>query len=322
MVAGANRVAPAPPVSPDRPRSAAKRPPSAGESASRAACLCVSGSSPAARRSFTSSASKELFAAGASGSAEPAAASSTTRAADAELGRPVRLGLPEQQVEHLPLKKQLLYAVGQLGWSALSGLVGLQLVYFYLPPDDPDTDEPVIPIHVTQNTFGYIFNVITLLASAGRLWDAVTDPLIASWSDRLVHRRGRRIPFLFAGGVPACVFCALMFVPIVDRESGWNVAWLALTQTLFYLFITVYCSPYAALLSELGHTAEERLNLSTWIAISFAIGTVLAAGPAGAPVLASTFSEWIADAFLGSAVPLPVSLSNGLAYLLPAHTPA
>ena len=194
-----------------------------------------------------------------SSSAAPATISTAAEAARR------RSSPSDKTPERLPLKKQLLYAVGQLGWSALSGLVGLQLVYFYLPPDDPDTGEPVIPVRITQRSFGYIFNVITLLASAGRLWDAVTDPIIASLSDRLVHRRGRRIPFLFAGGVPACVFCALMFVPIVDRESGWNVAWLALTQTLFYLFITVYCSPYAALLSELGHTAEERLNLSTWI---------------------------------------------------------
>ena len=127
---------------------------------------------------------------------------------------------------------------------------------------------------------------ITLLATAGRLWDAVTDPLIASWSDRLRHSRGRRIPCLAIGTLPAALFCALLFVPVVPERSGWNIAWLALMQTLFYLFLTVYCTPYFALIPELGHTAQERLNLSTWIAITFALGTIVGSS---APAIGGLF---------------------------------
>ena len=251
----------------------------------------------------------------------------------------------------LPLRLQWAYAIGQLGWSALSGLIGVQLVYFYLPPNKQDSDEPVIPIYVTQQTFLYIFNVITLIASAGRLWDAVTDPIIATWSDRCKHKKGRRIPFLFIGGLPAAIFCSLMFVPIVKHESPWNAVWLAFTQargvsarvrrTLasrsFSLrasrpqsrarltgasprrrsstcslpctarptrpssprrvaappppplartplahrpppslpfFILTLTSPPA----QLGHTEQQRLNLSTWISVAFVVGTTLASG--------------------------------------------
>jgi hypothetical protein len=52
-------------------------------------------------------------------------------------------------------------------------------------------------------------------------------------------------------------------------------------------------------------------------------GTILAAGPTGAPVLASVYGEWIADYFLGVATyPLPYSLASGLAYLFPEHVQA
>ena len=52
-------------------------------------------------------------------------------------------------------------------------------------------------------------------------------------------------------------------------------------------------------------------------------GTILAAGPAGAPVLASVYGEWIADYFLGVATyPLPYSLGSALAYLFPEHVQA
>eukprot|EP00929_Paragymnodinium_shiwhaense_P008293 TRINITY_DN112243_c0_g1_i1.p1 TRINITY_DN112243_c0_g1~~TRINITY_DN112243_c0_g1_i1.p1 ORF type:complete len:604 (-),score=90.67 TRINITY_DN112243_c0_g1_i1:178-1989(-) len=190
----------------------------------------------------------------------------------------------ERELESLPLGKQWLYAIGQLGWSVLSGLVGLQLVYFYLPPKDSETGRPVFPVHVTQKPFFAIFNIITLLATAGRLWDAVTDPIIAGWSDNCQHRWGRRIPFLAVGALPSGVLCVLLFMPPVPEESVWNIVWLAVMQCLFYLFFTVYVTPYFSLLAELGHTAQERLNLSTWASITFAIGTVIASS---APTIGS-----------------------------------
>mmetsp|Transcript_62263 Transcript_62263/g.181891 ORF Transcript_62263/g.181891 Transcript_62263/m.181891 type:complete len:573 (-) Transcript_62263:13-1731(-) len=188
--------------------------------------------------------------------------------------------------ERLPLGKQWMYAIGQMGWGSLTGLVGLQLVYFYLPPVDTQTGEPKFPVYITQAKIFYVLNVITILATTGRLWDAVTDPVIASLSDRLEHRRGRRIPFLAVGGLPSAVFCALLFVPVVGEESAWNIVWLGLVQMLFYFSLTLYVTPYFSLVSELGHTPQERLDLSTWISITYALGTVLASG---APAIGSVF---------------------------------
>jgi len=194
--------------------------------------------------------------------------------------------MPDHVIESLPIGKQWLYAMGQLGWSSLTGMVGLQLVYFYLPPKDADSGKPIFPIHVSQEPILIVLNVITLLATGGRLWDAVTDPLIASASDNLNHKWGRRIPCLAVGGLPAAVFCALLFIPPVAEESSWNILWLAVVQFLFYLAITVYVTPYFSLISELGHTAQERLNLSTWTSITFALGSVLASS---APAFGAAF---------------------------------
>ena len=52
-------------------------------------------------------------------------------------------------------------------------------------------------------------------------------------------------------------------------------------------------------------------------------GTILAAGDAGAPVLASVYGDWIAEYFLGTRVyPLPLSLSSGLSWCFPAAVQA
>lgn len=187
----------------------------------------------------------------------------------------------------LPLTKQWLYAIGQLGWSMLAGIMGLQLVYFYLPPKDEEGN-PIFPIFVPQSKILVIFNIITFIAVAGRLWDAVTDPLIANSSDGLQHPRGRRIPCMAMGGLPAAVSCWFLFMPIVDGESMWNVLWLVSMQALYYLFLTMYCTPYFCLVAELGHTPQERLNLSTWISVTYSIGTVSAAA---APAIGAAFSS-------------------------------
>ncbi len=172
----------------------------------------------------------------------------------------------------LPPSKQLAYAIGQLGWSTLINIIGLELVYIYLPPSNAG-----LPQLITDATFLVVLNAITLIAAFGRLWDAVTDPLIASWSDRSKHPQGRRIPFLFWGALPAAIACWAMFVAPVREVSSANLWWLLAMQVVFYLFLTVYVTPYFALLPEMGRNANERLNLSTWISITYALGIIVAA---------------------------------------------
>ncbi len=184
------------------------------------------------------------------------------------------------QVESLPLSKQIAYAIGQLGWSTLINIVSFTLVYFYIPPKDAG-----LPVFVTQAAFFVVLNVITLIAASGRLWDAITDPLIASFSDRSKNRFGRRIPFMFIGALPAAVFCTLMFFPRTEGEATSNIVWLVAIQVLFFLFLTVYVTPFFALLPELGHTASARLNLSTYISVTYALGIMFASA---IPIIANS----------------------------------
>jgi GPH family glycoside/pentoside/hexuronide:cation symporter len=173
--------------------------------------------------------------------------------------------------EKLPKSKIFIYAIGQMGWSILINIVSLQLVYFYIPPAGSG-----LTLKITQTVFLVVLNVLTLIAASGRIFDAITDPIIANMSDRWKGKRGRRVPFLLAGAAPAAIFCTLMFIPIVNGVSTMNIIWLFSMQVLFYLFLTVYVTPFFALLPELGHNANERLNLSTWISITYALGIVIA----------------------------------------------
>ena len=171
----------------------------------------------------------------------------------------------------LPLSKQFAYAIGQLGWSLLMNIIGTWLVYFYLPPKDAG-----IPILIADVAILVIFNVIGLVSAFGRLWDAVTDPVIANASDRANTKWGRRIPFLAVGALPAAVFCLMVFLPPDPTASTLNLVWMIGALMLFYLFLTIYVTPYFALIPEIGRTSEERLNISTYISVTYFLGIAIA----------------------------------------------
>ena len=81
------------------------------------------------------------------------------------------------------LKTKWVFAIGQLGWSILSGIIANLLVNFYLP----DSTGNGITTFVTSATFMGL-TVIGIITACGRIVDAVTDPWIASMSDNCKSR--------------------------------------------------------------------------------------------------------------------------------------
>ena len=190
--------------------------------------------------------------------------------------------MPEQP---LSLWRQLGYACGMLGWSVMTNIIAVMLIYFYIPPNNSG-----MGLLVPQVTVLGIFTLLSLIAASGRLFDAVTDPLIAFWSDRLHHPKGRRIPFMRAAILPAVFFGILMFLPLEYHESYRNVGWLAVMQAFFYLSITVYIIPYNALLPELAPGSEAKVRLSTWLSLAFVLGVIISSQtPALANLIQSVF---------------------------------
>ncbi|MGI9545185.1 MAG: MFS transporter, partial [Cyclobacteriaceae bacterium] len=185
--------------------------------------------------------------------------------------------------EKLPLRKQIAYACGMLGWSIMINVITVMLIYFYLPP----VKSGLVNL-VPQFTILGVFNAMALIASSGRFVDAITDPLIAFYSDNSKNPKGRRIPFMKFGVLPSFIFCVLIFVPLSNAESVGNVAWLTLTLMAFFFSLTIYIIPYNALLPELGHNATEKLRLSTWLSMAFVIGIIISSQT---PILADLIED-------------------------------
>ena len=176
----------------------------------------------------------------------------------------------------------IIFAIGQLGWSLLSGIISAWLVTYYLPTGGAtgDTAAGATQYILPGLVIGGFMTVLGLITALSRIFDAVTDPLIASLSDRSKNPRGRRIPFMMVAAVPLSIVTVLLFcAPFGAHDAGGNVGniiWISVAVVLFYLFMTMYCTPYNALISEFGKTQEDRMFISTSISLTFFAGTLIA----------------------------------------------
>ena len=166
-----------------------------------------------------------------------------------------------------------IFAIGQLGWSLLSGIISNWLVFFYQPSQEELAKGQIT--FIPQGTFIGL-TLIGIITAVGRIFDAVTDPYIAGKSDSLKHKLGRRIPFMRFAAIPFGLVTVLMFISPFNAGSKGNVVCLFIFAMLFYFCMTCYCTPYNALIPELGRTQDARINLSTFISVTYFFGTGIA----------------------------------------------
>jgi GPH family glycoside/pentoside/hexuronide:cation symporter len=177
--------------------------------------------------------------------------------------------MPHQK---LPLRKQIAYASGMMGWSIMTNLIIVMLPYFYLPPSNAG-----LIAFVPQLMILGVLNIMSVILASGRFIDAVFDPFIASLSDKSDNPKGRRIPFMRFAILPAVLFCCLTFYPLIRAENIKNAYWLIFTLIGFFTSATTYIIPYNALLPEMTDTAADKVKLSSLQQIGFVAGMILSA---------------------------------------------
>ena len=116
--------------------------------------------------------------------------------------------------------------------------------------------------------------------------DAVSDPLVGRWSDRIRTRLGRRHPFLYASILPvsACYYC--LWIPPAMSETG-TFAWLLAFTIGLRLSLTMHSVPFTALLPELAPDYDDRTRLSNYFAAAaWFFGTLISV---------AMYAWWLAD---------------------------
>lgn len=116
--------------------------------------------------------------------------------------------------------------------------------------------------------------------------DAVSDPLIGRWSDRIRSRLGRRHPLLYASVLPVAVCYYCLWVPPALSEAG-MFAWLLAFTIALRLSRTLHSVPFNALLPELAPDYDERTRLMNYL--------VGAAWFSGTLISVAMYAWWLAD---------------------------
>ena len=79
------------------------------------------------------------------------------------------------KTRRLTKKEMRIFAVGQLGWSILGGIINTWLVTFYLPTTSSVEAGAIFYIPTGLVVFGAL-TILGLITFICRLFDAVTDP--------------------------------------------------------------------------------------------------------------------------------------------------
>lgn len=163
----------------------------------------------------------------------------------------------------LPFWLKFLYGSGDWGIAS----IGMMRSIFYA-------------IYLTD-VVGIEPRLASIGALVGIVWDAVNDPLIGTFSDRIKSKYGRRRPFLLWFAFPfGLSFVVLWSAPNWESQIGLLI-YVTLAFMLSDTLTTLVAMPYLALTPELTQDYDERTSLSSYRTVFqlLAAMTVVVAAP-------------------------------------------
>ncbi len=176
------------------------------------------------------------------------------------------------EADRLRWQTKLAYGAGELG-PAMAGstLIFLQFVFL-------------------TNVAGLNAGLAGSVLLIGKLWDAVTDPLIGWLSDRTQTRWGRRLPWMALSALPfAACFTLMWWVPgfASQENQGALFAYYVTVAILFNTLYTTLALPHSSLTPELSADYDERSRI-TGFRMAYSL-----AGSVGGLLLAKVLFDWL-----------------------------
>ena len=96
------------------------------------------------------------------------------------------------------------------------------------------------------------------------LMDAISDPAVGYWSDRLKSRWGRRHPFIYASALPMGIAFYFLFNPPTESSQTMLFGWMLVWAVLVRFFMTFFTVPSTALTAEMTENYDERTSITSY----------------------------------------------------------
>lgn len=162
-----------------------------------------------------------------------------------------------QKSKKLPLKTNLLYGMGDFGFSMNNSIITAFFAVFMV------------------TVVGMPPGLVAIILFVGRSWDFVNDLLVGYISDRTRSRWGRRRPFLLFGAIPfGLSFMLLWMSPNFNQTS--LVIYYSAAYLIYEALATFVYMPYFALTPEITEDYDERTTLISFRMMFNIIGSLTA----------------------------------------------
>ena len=129
------------------------------------------------------------------------------------------------------------------------------ILYFFQP-----TLKSGLPNILPDNKILGFITVMALITGISKVVDAISDPLVASMSDKCDSKYGRRMPFMRLSAIPYALSVVLIFYVPFSYGSILNALWVGFFLITYYIAYTFFFIPRNALIPEIIRDAKTRVN--------------------------------------------------------------
>ena len=190
-------------------------------------------------------------------------------------------------------KGRLLYSLGAVPSALPYNMISASFVFFYVTA----TYGP----HLDLALSGWVWVIYGI-------WNAINDPLIGFYMDKIKTKWGRRIPYIVIGTIPFTIgFMLLWWVPYSSSEQVFIFLHALLMLFIFDLGFTLCMTGWSALYTEMYEEEGER---ATVVAIKDTIAFVSSfIGIMIPPMLADALGWEVTGVLIGIFIPITMLLS-------------
>ncbi len=105
----------------------------------------------------------------------------------------------------------------------------------------------------------------------GKIWDAVTDPLMGILSDRTNTKFGRRRPYFLSGVILIFLSFVILWYPANFENTTFKFIYVLFSYVFFNTVFTIVMVPYSAMAAEITLDYNERTSVNS-IRLMFSLG--------------------------------------------------
>ncbi|MCL2865563.1 MAG: MFS transporter [Lachnospiraceae bacterium] len=117
----------------------------------------------------------------------------------------------------------------------------------------------------------------TIIIFAGRLWDAITDPIVGRISDKTRSRFGRRRIFFLMGIIPVFLSFVMLFYSFGMDDISAKIVYYIFAYMFFGTAFAIVMVPYNAILSDMTSDYNVRTSFTTYRMMFSGLASLLAA---------------------------------------------